>query len=296
MRVDEYKPLRDDRGGVYIEFLLAFPPLFLLFLAICQLSLLAAAKLVVQHAATRAARAAIVVLEDDPKYYGDAPRGDLSHGMDQPNTSLFDVLLGLKLVESSPSSPESWLPLATAATTQSSPAQRGARMRPIRNAAYMPLLTLAPRTFTSQSDDSLGAALRNADFAHSIVASVAYTRAASVVTLQQAPGSLELANEPIPPNAPVTVRVTYFYRCSVPVVRALVCRSMQKLLKESLLQWQPGKPLQDLKQRYEHAESPGWITGLAFGTYFAVLEGEATLPNQGAPYYAASTSKKAGEK
>ena len=39
--------IRDRRGVVYVEFLLAFIPLFLLFLGTCQLALLNAARLMV---------------------------------------------------------------------------------------------------------------------------------------------------------------------------------------------------------------------------------------------------------
>jgi hypothetical protein len=69
---------RDEQGAVYVEFLLAFLPVFLLFLAICQAAFLVAGKLVVNHAALVGARAAIVVLDDDPQHYDGAERGWLS--------------------------------------------------------------------------------------------------------------------------------------------------------------------------------------------------------------------------
>lgn len=60
----------DSRGSVYLEFLIAFLPMLLLFSGLLQLSVLQIADLVTKHAAVTAARAAMVVLPDDPNYYG----------------------------------------------------------------------------------------------------------------------------------------------------------------------------------------------------------------------------------
>jgi hypothetical protein len=62
------------RGVVMLEFLLAFTPVLWLFLGIMQLALLASARIIVQHAAISGARAAAVVLDDDPQFYAGAPR------------------------------------------------------------------------------------------------------------------------------------------------------------------------------------------------------------------------------
>jgi Flp pilus assembly protein TadG len=72
------KLLRDRRGAVYVEFLVAFLPLFVFFECLVQLSGMLTAKLVVQHAAVTATRAAVVVLHDDPEEYGDEPMGSAS--------------------------------------------------------------------------------------------------------------------------------------------------------------------------------------------------------------------------
>jgi len=60
--------------------LVAFVPVFIFFLRILQLGLLASAKLVVKHSANVRARSAVVVLEDDPWFYGNAARGALTGG------------------------------------------------------------------------------------------------------------------------------------------------------------------------------------------------------------------------
>lgn len=59
----------DERGVAFVEFLVAFVPLWIFFLCIVQLALIATASLIVQHAADSAARAAAVVLPDDPSQY-----------------------------------------------------------------------------------------------------------------------------------------------------------------------------------------------------------------------------------
>lgn len=61
-----------------IEFLLAFLPTFLLFLGLIQSGLLFTARLFVDHAATNAARAAAVVIGDDPKRYDGEPPHQIS--------------------------------------------------------------------------------------------------------------------------------------------------------------------------------------------------------------------------
>lgn len=64
---------RGESGVVYVEFLIAFLPLFVFFSGLVQLGALELANLVVKHAAVTAARAAIVVLPDDPAFYDQVP-------------------------------------------------------------------------------------------------------------------------------------------------------------------------------------------------------------------------------
>lgn len=64
--------VRETRGAVYVEFLIAFLPVFVFFLCMIQLSLLFAAKLMVEHAAVTGARAAAVVFGDEPSVYGES--------------------------------------------------------------------------------------------------------------------------------------------------------------------------------------------------------------------------------
>jgi hypothetical protein len=61
--------LRDLRGAVMVEKLIAFLPLLSAFFATWELAELTAAHLVVQRASSAAGRAAVVVLPDDPLFY-----------------------------------------------------------------------------------------------------------------------------------------------------------------------------------------------------------------------------------
>jgi hypothetical protein len=65
--------VRDARGAVFVEQLIAFLPLMFFFLAAWQLMELCASDLILKRAASAAARAAVVVLPDDPMFYGGAP-------------------------------------------------------------------------------------------------------------------------------------------------------------------------------------------------------------------------------
>jgi hypothetical protein len=60
---------RAKKGAVYVEFLIVFLPLFTMFMSLVQYGYVAAAALVARHAAENAARAAVVIIPDDPAYY-----------------------------------------------------------------------------------------------------------------------------------------------------------------------------------------------------------------------------------
>lgn len=62
---------RDTRGAVYVEFLIAFLPFLIFFLCLWQVSVLYYAKLIMDHAAFAAARAAAVVVAECPQNVGD---------------------------------------------------------------------------------------------------------------------------------------------------------------------------------------------------------------------------------
>ncbi|HEU4580324.1 MAG TPA: hypothetical protein VFS67_18840 [Polyangiaceae bacterium] len=65
--------LRHSEGAVFVEFLICFLPVYVFFLCLVQLGVLFAVRLLVDHAAISAARAAAVVIGDDPGRYGGEP-------------------------------------------------------------------------------------------------------------------------------------------------------------------------------------------------------------------------------
>lgn len=69
---------RDTRGAVFVEHLIAYLPVMFFFLAAWQLMELCAAHLILKRAASATARAAVVVLPDDPAFYNDVPKDSYS--------------------------------------------------------------------------------------------------------------------------------------------------------------------------------------------------------------------------
>jgi hypothetical protein len=276
----------DDAGVVYVEFLLAFPPVFLVFLGFCQFALIDAARLVVQHAATRAARAAVVVLEDDPAFYDNAPRGAVYIGRPAYPDSQRELTdrLGITVAGAATAPPGS-TPLQTLFNVLHG---TGARVAAIRSAAYAPLSGLAPAAFADRQE-GLDRSFAVKDL--SMVAS--YNRAAAVVSLVDAPGSFAPAPPVIAPDGDVTVRVTYLYTCSVPLVRMLMCGSRDDLTGAATADASSLTAAQTvLRFLLGRAESPSDFDAFSVhGERFTVLVGEATLPNQGAAYETAGAGQ-----
>lgn len=270
----------DERGVVYVEFLLAFFPLFLLFLGICQLALLASAHVVVRHAALSGARSAIVVLEDDPAAFDGASRGDLREGAPVRSDEAPAVLaaLGVRGVFSggSESRGRAFFP--------KQPGQRGARMAPIRTAAYLPLLALAPDHRSLGTGENLEASLATG-VARDVSFALEYTRAATVVTVHASRESDEPAAI-IEPSSAVTLRVVYALHCAVPLAGPLLCQSAQDIAGSDAGVFARLRGRSRVGDRLRHAETPGGFARMTGERgYFKLLSAEVTLPNQAAGYY-----------
>ncbi|APS00523.1 pilus assembly protein [Pajaroellobacter abortibovis] len=67
-----------SEGGVYVEFLIAFLPFLCFFSGLVQLAFVQAIQLIVVHMAAIGARSAIVILPDDPAWYGHEPLNSVS--------------------------------------------------------------------------------------------------------------------------------------------------------------------------------------------------------------------------
>lgn len=259
-------PADDERGAVYVEFLIAFFPLFLLFLALCQLALVAAAEVVVRHAAYAAVRSAIVVLEDPPEYFDNAAPGDLSGGRAYPVKDWDKVVAKLGIRKTSVTTYQAQVAQIAG---QFMP-QHGARMVPIRTAAYLPLIALAPNEDQSRpGNDSVASSLASTSDSQ-ISFALEFTKAATTVSIHDSADSDELALEPIGAKSSVTVRVAYAFHCTVPVVRGLMCSSIGRL------------PLTGVERQLAISQLQPLIGPSA---KFKLLSASATLPNQGADYY-----------
>jgi hypothetical protein len=309
--------IRETGGVVYVEFIISFIPVFVLFLGIVQLVFMAAAKLVVQHAAVMGARSAIVVLEDDHEEYGGEGFGVIDYegstgGSSRMAQNIRDIGSWFGRGGDSPFGQ----PLST---------RGGPRLQNIRWAVYVPLLAvspppgqvsrwfgLAPGSFRADtgSHESLEDAIGRAPWLR-FASGLMYNRAATAVTFHPEPGSKALVEGPIGPTEEVTIRVTYLFPCSVPIVSRFMCDQLlgtigiEKTIHEyEEMVRNKGLSDPDLARRLEknikaklkklgkniavlrHAEYFGLTMVLAAtGGRFAILSAEATLSNQGAGYY-----------
>lgn len=188
-RVERSRPRlwRDEGGAAYVEFLLAFVPLFLFFVGMIQMAVLYGASLLVEHAADRAARAAATILDDDPTYYGGEPRGSVAGAALEPFT-----LRALYVRRALRPEGRGWLALSRRAS--------------ITAAAAMPLLVLVPRR-------------RGAD-----LSSVATDLLQRLEVTVHVPGAWDTAAVTGSVSADeVEVQVRLRYACAVPVGGRLVC-------------------------------------------------------------------------
>jgi hypothetical protein len=289
------KVARDERGAIYVEFLIAFIPIFIFFLCIVQLAFLGAGQLVVAHSATRAVRAAMVVLDDERDFYDGASLGELEgHGTSN------DVLHAIaSLVDTSGGFPPA------------GPAAGSARLQAIRNAAYVPLATLAPSPAFLPHLAGAWITSRLGTLVRFGFGFAVYNRAAAMVSLREAPGSPNVVSGELNGPIDVTVHVTYLFPCLIPLANIMVCDDMIGLLGlrstinavgdalssgssptdtaaafEDLADQSIFSEEQQLvRQELGRAELP-WLTySLAFTDYrFSMLQAEATLPNQYAVY------------
>ena len=263
---------RDERGVVYVEFLMSFFPVFLIFLSVCQLSLLTSAKIVVGQAANQGARSAVVVLEEDPTHFDGAKRGNLSAGQPNPEETIEALLsaLGQDEASESPEVPDG--------------PQQGARMTPIRTAAYAPLLALSPHDRAWIEGGSVRDGVTSG-FVESLRFALTYTRAASSISIHDDPGSDRLARDPVEHGEDITVRVSYLFQCSIPLVRSILCKPLSH--------WVPVTDEEEDEQELDEdnhllaqSELPGELSRVApDSARFVPLVAEVTLPLQSAGYY-----------
>lgn len=239
----------DCRGAVFFEFLVAFVPLWVFFLCVVQLALIARAGLMVKNAADAAARSAVVVLPDDPNEYAGEPEMSLA----RQSFAVGDLFAAMRELASSDSQESALAALSGAAL-----ANLGrSRLNTIRLAAYIPLAPLAPHGSGFDPQPSIRKAIGDERV---LLSALRHHPFALAVTFPGLAGDFASGPE-------ITVRVTDAYQCTVPVARRLLCRSFDEL---------------ESRRDYDRALLP--ILSRISGGRFSELVHEATLLIQDAPY------------
>ncbi|MEM9192245.1 MAG: TadE family protein [Myxococcota bacterium] len=183
--------VEDEGGAVYAEFLIAFPPMLMMFLAMLQLGLMYSARLSVRHAAYRATRAAVVVIPDNPDNYGGENTYRIDYDSSGTGSGDPSGLVGMAMGKGS------------------------ARLKAIRFAATMPLLGFAPNLGRMSGEESLADTL-GGDTVDTFAGGL-YGIAATSVTFPEEPASMSF-RETFDRNEMVTTRVTYMMTCTMPIV------------------------------------------------------------------------------
>jgi hypothetical protein len=244
--------IRDARGAVFLEFLIAFVPVWTFALCVLQVALIARANLIVKHSADAAARSAAVVLPDDPAEYGGEPQMSLGRNrVDAADLiSILDRISGA-LTSAAPRD-------ATAAISRPALANVGtSRLNAIRLAAHVPLIPLSPFDVGTDTSPSLRKSLGGS---RSLVTASYYQPFAVAVTFPKAVGPLITGPE-------ITVRVTYAYQCSVPLARRILCAPFEHLGSD---------------QEWEQSFFP--LPQQFVGGWFRELQHESTTLIHSAPY------------
>lgn len=299
--------LRDDtRGAVYVEFLVAFIPFFIMVLGIMQIALMYSAHLIVQHAATAAARSAIVVFPDCEYRYGGAPQNVVNGGgtATDPAGALGSLFGG--------GGGGGGLGLPGGSNS-------GARLSAVRFAANLPLAATSPSLAELTNDaspqrqsiiDAIGGGMNPA--ARLALGALAYNNAAMAVTFPRRPTDRSFRDN-FGARDQLTARVTYLFHCGVPIVNKMACDDALGLftglphrqLRQATQALRSGRnslaEIQSVFERVQVAQNrlaaarPGLdelsntgsgavgsalLLGLTGGN-FSVLRAEATLPNQG---------------
>ncbi|MBO6934820.1 MAG: pilus assembly protein [Deltaproteobacteria bacterium] len=279
----------DQRAAVYVEFLVVFMPLFMLFLGLTQTSLLFTGKIVVQHAADAACRSAIVVLPDDPGSYDGRAKNQiefnettLGGGGVQDAVEGIANLLGIDL-------PTNLL------------AAGDPRLNRIRLAAFRPLLAIIPppdAVFDLDNPMSLSRyAPGEGESAQSVLIAVGHGRGMAAAGKRFAAGLLYLSQAaavtfPSGPGAggvntsgtqdfaysrgshlPLTTRVSYSYPCLVPGAAQIMCDSWSELSGNQAEGWN--------EMNGALARGTALLNG---GGVYYILRADATLTYQGAEY------------
>jgi len=332
-RLDNESPLwRNETGAAYTEMLVCFVPMFTLITCLIQLALLNVAHLIVQHSAVLAARAAVVVLPDNPACYeGNPPVGELATGA-TGNENIIQTIgnsIGINIPSDSFGALGALIPAGSRGGDANDPQNvyynKNSRYSAIHSAASVPLLSLAPLpTAIFSRRASISHRGSAADVFARLGFGLIYNRAALAVTfLKGGQYSASFSGREM-----VTARVTYAFNCGVPLARTIMCRDALGLrypnaaaIRDAVGQAIGSGSVSDIlaagsvirdAERGVGASNPavaelrtapnnaGLLLTLATGQRFAIVRAEASMPNQGTangafPYRAECGHKKINE-
>jgi TadE-like protein len=205
----------DQRGAVFVEFIICFIPMFVFFLGITQLAFSYATKIVVQHAASKAVRAAMV---SEPEAKRDCPNGDPGDDRDAA---------GFKTLQD-PFSTEPSSKGGGQGPSGGSEKEESPLLTKIRAAAYLPLAAMAPLV---GGDGLLGVLAKGlGQYTTRFAAGYyIYNRSHAGVTFRDQDGKVL---EPQPrrlPEGRVTIHVSYLHYCMIPLVSRIMCNPIYDL-------------------------------------------------------------------
>ncbi len=192
----------DTQGIVYVEVLLAFIPIFTLFLGMLQASLMYGANLVVTSSANRAARSAAVVLDAPESDFKNDERMLIDYGEASGGSEVICMLLQMADV------PCSFVG-----------GSGNARLSAIRAAASFPLLSVSPSTGQLANQRQVLRAVGENPMSSRTAAGLLYNQTAVSVTF---PEHSE-ARFTVGKNENLLVRVTYLFHCGVPIAARYMC-------------------------------------------------------------------------
>jgi hypothetical protein len=175
-----------------VEFLIAFMPIFTLFMGLLQIMVLYSARIMTQHAATRAARTASVVIDDDPRYYGGEDRGSLAG----PSASASERAAAYRRHMGEGVGPVLM-----------------SRRASIEVSAMLALLAITPRDPSGMGEPAGDSVDRRAVYTRSFVD-------VEILEGRSGPPATQIGDEDF------RVRVIYRYPCAIPFAGPLVCGGM----------------------------------------------------------------------
>ncbi len=227
-----------SRGAVYVEFLIVVFPMLILMFGLTHIGLSYAVHLMVGHAAARAARAAIVILPDETGDYAGVEPLRIGTGEGE----------GLDAYRDAP---------------------EDGRYDQIRKAARLTLSPVSP-SIDGILGDSLAEGIGDHPGTSTVVGLLpgGWADKGVALTFPDGEGYLSQFSE----RQDILVRITYLYKCQVPIIRGLVCDTFDGLRDRS-------------RKELEIAGADGLLqkAGSIAGWRFLAITQERALPNQGKP-------------